>query len=172
MVFNPHSAAVVIVALVAAICDIRTHRIPNVLTFGAAAVGMAFSVWQHGLPGLGWSAAGWLTAVALFFPFFALRGIGAGDVKLLGALGAWLGPWNALYLAALTAIAGGVMALAIVCLQSSARHTLRNVWLMFTTWRVIGVRPIPGLTLETSRGPKLAYAIPIAAGALTTLWLR
>lgn len=172
MIVNAPATVVIVVALLACVCDIRTRRIPNVLTFGTAAAAMAFSFWQYGLAGLGWSVAGWLTAVALFFPFFALRGIGAGDVKLLGALGAWLGVWNALYLAVLTGIAGGVMALIVVFVRRSMRDTGRNLRVLLTTWRIGGLRPVPGLTLDTSPGPKLAYAIPIAVGAMATLWLR
>jgi Flp pilus assembly protein protease CpaA len=66
---DARSIAVLAVALAACVWDVRTQRIPNLLTFGAAAAAMAFSLWQNGLAGLGWSIAGWLTAVALFFPF-------------------------------------------------------------------------------------------------------
>ena len=51
--------------------------------------------------------------IVLFLPFFLLRGMGAGDVKLLAALGAWLGPMQTIWLALFTSIAGGVMALVI-----------------------------------------------------------
>ena len=54
-----------------------------------------------GLPGLGLSLGGWLVGCALFLPWFLLRGMGAGDVKLLAALGAWLGPRDALWIALL-----------------------------------------------------------------------
>ena len=172
MGLDARSIAVLAVAVAACVWDIRTRRIPNVLTFGAAAAAAIFALLQHGMPGLGWSAAGWLTGLALFFPFFALRGMGAGDVKLLGALGAWLGPLNVLYLATFAAIAGGIMAIVVVLSHGVLGRTLSNVWLLLTTWRVNGLRPVDGLTLETSRGPKLAYAIPITAGALATLWLR
>ena len=56
------------------------------------------------------SAGGWLLGIALFFPFFALGGLGGGDVKLLGALGAWLGPTAVFHVGLYSAIAGGVMA--------------------------------------------------------------
>lgn len=172
MTFEPRSIAVVLIALAACVCDVRTRRLPNALTFGAAGAAILFWFVQVGTAGLFSSAAGWLAAVAMFFPFFVLRGMGAGDVKLLGALGAWLGLANTPYLACFTALAGGVMALVVMAARGYLGEGLRNLWLLVTFWRVVGVRPFDQLTLAGSRGPKLAYAVPIAVGALTTLWLR
>jgi prepilin peptidase CpaA len=169
---DARTTAVIAVALAACICDVRTRRLPNALTFGAALAALCFALFQDGLSGLGWSAAGWLTALALFFPFFALRGLGAGDVKLLAALGAWFGASNALYLALYTAVAGGVMAIAVLVSRRYAKQAFWNLWLLLAFWRTNGVRPLPELTLQGGTGPKLAYAIPIAVGALTTLWLN
>src|SRR6185436_6179405 len=98
---------VLVVALVAVACDVRTRRIPNWLTFGAAAAARAYGAFAAGLPRVGTSAAGWLAGAALFFPFFALGGMGAGDVKLLAALAAWLGPAESVWLAMFAAAAGG-----------------------------------------------------------------
>lgn len=167
------TAAVVAVAVTACVWDLSTRRVPNVLTFGSAGAAVAFALWQHGVAAMGWSLAGWLTAIALFFPFFALGGLGAGDVKLLGALGAWLGGVSAsLYLACFTALAGGVMALVVMLSRRHLGQGFRNLGTLLLFWGTSGVRPLPELTLQGSRGPKLAYALPIAVGALTTLWLR
>jgi prepilin peptidase CpaA len=163
---------VLIVAIVASVYDIRTRRVPNLLTFGVAAVALAYYFAVGGVSWLGWSAGGWLMAVALFFPFFALGGLGAGDVKLLGAFGAWLGPAGAVYLAFFTGLAGGVMALLVVLARGRVARTFSNLWTLVLFWRVAGLQPMPSLTLESSVGPRLAYALPIAAGALTTLWLK
>ena len=81
----------------ASIWDVRTRRIPNALTFGSAAVALAFHAFDAGslraLPvAVAWSVAGWIVGFLLFLPVFLLGGMGAGDVKLLAALGAWLGP--------------------------------------------------------------------------------
>ena len=83
-------------------------RIPNWLTFGAALAALAYGAFDWRIAGVGISAAGWLAGAALFFPFFALGGMGAGDVKLLAALGAWLGPAESVWLAMFAASAGGV----------------------------------------------------------------
>jgi prepilin peptidase CpaA len=167
-----HTLVVLALVLTACLFDVRTRRIPNRLTLGAALAALVTALIQGGLAALGWSAAGWLMAVILFFPFFALRGMGAGDVKLLGAVGAWLGPLNALYLGFFTALAGGVCALIVVLVHGYARQAFKNLWLLMTHWRVGGIRPLPELTLEHGQGLRLAYAIPIAVGTVTTLWLR
>lgn len=169
---DTRAIAVVLVAVTACVFDVRTRRLPNVLTLGAALIAVCFALIQGGVSEAGWSLAAWGTALALFFPFFALRGLGAGDVKLIAALSAWLGVSGALYLALYTALAGGVMAVVVLISQKYHKQAFWNLWLLLTFWRTNGVRPLPELTLNTSRGPKLAYAIPIAAGALTTLWLN
>ena len=161
---------VLAVALVAVICDLRTRRIPNALTFGAAAAGLAFAFYTGGWSGLGQAAAGWFVGALLLFPLFALGGMGAGDVKLVAALGAWLGPIDAVWLTIFASIAGGVVAVMVSVGHGYLRQALSNVWLMFTHWRVAGLRPVPGLTLKDATAPRLAYAIPIALGLVCTLW--
>ena len=165
-------AAVIAIAAVAVFCDVRTRRIPNALTFGAALAAFAFAAATSGVSGLGAAAGGWVTGAALFFPFFALRGMGAGDVKLLAALGAWLGPVETIWLAMFAAMAGGVLGIAVAIARGYLSTALRNVWLIFTHWRVAGIQPVPGLTLSDTKAPRLAYAIPIAVGLMVTLWRR
>jgi prepilin peptidase CpaA len=80
------------VSVAAVAWDVTTRRIPNALTFGAEIAAVAVHVYFEGWAGIGPSLAGWLVGAALFFPFFALGGMGAGDVKLLAAVGAWIGP--------------------------------------------------------------------------------
>jgi prepilin peptidase CpaA len=165
-------AASLVVASAACVADLRTRRIPNVLTFGAAAMALMFHALTTGLPGVGLAAAGWVVGAAVFFPVFALGGMGGGDVKLLGALGAWLGPADALFVGLYGAIAGGLMALAVAAARGYLRTALSNLYFMAVSWRVGGVRPLPELTLEASNSPRLAYALPVLAGLTVTLWLR
>ena len=99
--------AILTVAVIAAVCDVRSRRIPNLLTFGGAAVALIYALMTGGINGFGFAAAGWLAGAALFFPFFALGGMGAGDVKLMAALAAWFGPGDAVWLAMFAAMAGG-----------------------------------------------------------------
>jgi prepilin peptidase CpaA len=162
--------AVLAVACTAVVFDVRTRRIPNLLNFGAAAAALIFAFVAAGTSGATTAAAAWLVGAALFFPIFALGGMGAGDVKLLAALAAWLGPMDAVYLALFTSMAGGVAALALAVGRGYLRQAFSNMWLMLMHWRVAGPAPVPGFTLTDGRAPRLAYAIPIAMGALCTLW--
>jgi prepilin peptidase CpaA len=162
--------AVLSVASLAVAFDVRTRRIPNVLNFGAALAALGFAFLDAGVPGTMTAAGAWLVGVGLFLPFFALGGMGGGDVKLLAALAAWLGPMDAVYLAVFTSLAGGVAAAGVAIARGHGRQALSNIWLMLMHWRVVGPKPVPGLTLQDGRAPRLAYAIPIAVGALCTLW--
>ena len=103
---------------------------------------------------------------------FALRGMGAGDVKLLAAIGAWVGPGQVAAVALATSIAGGVIALVVALGYGYLRQALTNLYLVLMEWSVAGVRPLPAITLEHATGPRLAYAFPIAIGTVVTLWLK
>jgi prepilin peptidase CpaA len=169
---EPSEVAVLILGALACWFDVRTRHIPNLLTFGGAAAALGYSLVRGGPAGLLTSALGWLAGAALFLPFFLLGGMGAGDVKLVACLGAWLGPMAALYVDLYAALAGGVMALALALATGYLGQALMNVWLLLAHWRIAGIRPLPALTLEGSRGPRLPYAVPIAAGALAAIWFR
>lgn len=160
------------VAIVAAVSDLRSRRLPNALTFGAAVVGVAVHFAIAGWAGLGFALTGWALGLAVFFPVYALGGMGAGDVKLLAAFGAWLGPMGALWTALYGAIAGGVLALVVSLASGYTKTALVNLRALLTSWFVGGVRPVDGMTLASSRGPRLPYAVPLAAGAMVTLWMH
>lgn len=172
MISSPAEGAVLLVGAIACVTDVRSRRIPNWLTFGASIAAFVFSSITAGPWGLAASLGGWAVGAALFMPVFLLRGMGAGDVKLMAALGAWVGPSLAMWMTLYAAVAGGVFA-AIVTLAAGCFGTMvRNVWGLLMFWRVAGIQPHPELTLATARGPRLPYAFPIAAGAVAGLWLR
>ena len=169
---TPTYVATIVVAVVAALWDLKTRRIPNLLTFGAALAALLVNAYLSGLTGIGWSIAGWLVGVAFFFPFFALGGMGAGDVKLLAALGAWLGPALAVWVALFSLIAGGALGLVISFGYGYWTQALANIVWMFRFWSSEGLKPVPEVTLATHSGPRLAYAVPVCAGLMVTLWLK
>lgn len=169
---RPTVMLTVAIVTIACWCDLRSGRLPNWLTLGSAGVGMLFHLLSGGITEGAWSSAGFALGGLLFFPLFALGGLGAGDVKLLAAIGAWLGPAGAFYTALYAAIAGGVLAIAVAAARGYLRTAVMNVWGLLCYWRVAGVGPVDGMTLSTATAPRLPYALPIAAGTLLTLWLH
>lgn len=161
------------VAVTASVCDLITRRIPNILTLGAGAAGVCCGLAVQGLDGLGWSLAGWAVGLAVFLPLFFVHGMGAGDVKLLAALGSWVGPdvvlWTALY----GAVAGAILATCVALARGYLRPAMRNIGRILAHWRVFGFTPVPELTLADATAPRLPYAVPIAVGlviALSSSW--
>ena len=163
---------VLLTAALAAVIDVRERRIPNWLTFGAAVTGLAFQVWTSGPSGLMVGAGGWLTGAAIFFLPFALGGLGAGDVKLVAGLGAWLGWQDTVWLGLYTGAAGGLLAIGAALATGYIRQALSNVWLLMMHWRVAGLQPLPQMTIHHGSGPKLAYGVAILAGAMVTVWMH
>jgi len=155
---------------VAAIWDVKQGRVPNTVTFAAAAAGAVTSMILHGPGALPSSLLGCLVGLVLFLPLFAMGGMGAGDVKLLAAFGAWLGPITVLWAAIYASLVGGVMALVVAALHGYLADAFRNLAVVALIWRGGGQAPLAGLTLADSRGPRLAYAVPIGIGALLAFW--
>jgi prepilin peptidase CpaA len=166
-----NQAVVLVIGAAACLCDLRTKHIPNLLTFGGAALAAGYALFTHGFGGLLGSLAGWLTGVAVFLPLFLLGGMGAGDVKLLACVGAWLGYGAALWVALYAAIAGGAMALVLSLATGYLGEALLNISMLLSHWRHNGLTPHPAMTLSSGRGPRLPYALPIAAGTLAVIWL-
>lgn len=159
-------------ALIACVTDVTTRRVPNVVTFGAALVGVAVHIVLGGPRGGVFALIGWAVGLLLFLPLFALRGLGGGDVKLLAALGAFVGPrlvvWTGLY----GAIAGGVFAVVLTLGRGVFGRTLGNLRFILAQWRLAGVGPVDGFTLDNSASVRLPYALPLACGLLVALWLQ
>jgi prepilin peptidase CpaA len=166
------SVIALVVGAVACVTDLGTRRIPNALTIGSALAAFVYAAVATGWSGLLTAGIGWLLGIALLFLPFVLGGMGGGDVKLVGALGAWLGPTAAVWVVLYAGVAGGVLALVVAADRGYLGTAVRNVWLLLTHWRVSGLRPLDELTLATSRSPRLAYAVPIFIGTAATVWLR
>ncbi|MEZ5287851.1 MAG: A24 family peptidase [Vicinamibacterales bacterium] len=160
-----------LVAGVACVTDLRSARIPNVLTFGAISAGLLFHVAAPIGAGASEAALGLAAGLLVFFPLFALNALGAGDVKLMAALGTWLG-WRAVLSVALYgAVAGGVMALGVALWHGYLRRALGNLRTLAAHWVLVGIKPLPELTLDAGRGLlPAAMHLPIFTGLLVTLW--
>ncbi len=167
-----HQWVALAVCVVASFTDLRTRRIPNTLTLGGAILALTYAVLYKGVEGVVFAVMGWGAGLATFLPFYVLGGMGAGDVKLMACLGAWLGPVMAIWTGLYAALAGGVMGIAVALASGYFRALVRNMADLLTHFRVLGVRPHPVLTLERSKGPRLPYALPITAGAIVAMWLH
>lgn len=162
----------VVIALVACLFDMSTQRIPNKLTFTTAALAILFHTAAPA--GAGWMHAtlGLVAGLLVFFPLFALGSMGAGDVKLMAAVGAWIGAVPILYVALYGSIAGGVLAVIVAIKRKHLARAIRNLKMLVTYWWVEGVKPLPALTLESTDSLRMPYALAIAAGLAVTLWQR
>lgn len=159
-----------VAASAACVTDVLTSRIPNVLTFATAGLAIVFHLLAPSGAGGGHAIAGLLAGLALFFPLFALGAMGAGDVKLMAAIGAWIGFTSIVDVALYGSLAGGVFALIVALRRRYLREALRNLRMLGRHWRVHGLTPYPALTLESTHSVRLPYALAIAAGLAVTLW--
>ena len=154
--------------LAAAACwtDLLLRRIPNTLVLIGVAAGLALNTLSAGLAGVERSIEGGALGLAVFLPFMVLGGMGAGDVKLMAALGALLGPANVLGLALVAALAGGLLALLRVAWEGRLRATVRGIAELLWFWAHTGLRPSPTLNLSNPGTIRIPYAVPIAAGTV------
>ncbi|QEZ45839.1 A24 family peptidase [Cupriavidus oxalaticus] len=157
------------IVLTAAAIDLDRRRIPNWLTFGAWIVALPVQVATHGITtgSLAW-LYGWLVGLALFLPLYLLRGMAAGDVKLLAAVGAWLGVSMVLKIALATCVIGGIWALVLLIVTGQTLSTFSRVFHMLSMAVTGRARPVQPEG-EASAG-SIPYGVAIAAGTLTMLF--
>lgn len=162
----PVVGSVVLAGLLAAACvsDLRTRRIPNRLVLVTIAAGFAFAVVANpGMNGLTHAGAGLLTGFAVWFPFYLLRMMGAGDVKLFAAAATFLGARGAIEGALYTALFGG--ALALVYMIYSSGWTWTFIRLGHAAQQPAMVRNAPAANHR-----RMPYALAITAGVLVAFW--
>ena len=154
------------VATTAAFIDVKQRRIPNWLTYPTILLGILLRWCFFGWQGLGSAVAGCLLAGGIVFLFYLVRAMGAGDVKLLAAIGSLLGPHAAGVVLVATAIAGGALALGYVFARRCVGTTLRNTGsaLLFHSWR--GFKAHPELNLDNPAALRMPYGLAIATGTL------
>lgn len=152
--------------IIAIYTDLRWSQIPNRLTFPAMGLGIAFHAWIGGLGDVLFSLAGLGVGMGLFLLPYAYKAIGAGDVKLMAAIGSMVGPSGALSIAILAFLAGGVYALGAMIYQWGLAGTSRK--LAFSAY---GAFVTAGLAWsgEVQLPFKLRYGLAIAAGTLLFL---
>ncbi len=157
-----------LVLLVAAISDVRIQKIPNWLTFSTVAAGLACHSWMNGIAGFFFSLQGVLLGLGLLISFYLAAGMGAGDVKLMGAVGGLLGPKGVFWAFIYTAIIGGILAVALLLWKAGGRETLRRYGRILRTL-MLTHQFIYIPVAENKNIPILYYGVVIALG--TTLYV-
>ncbi len=163
-----------VVLIVAAVIDGIQLKVPNWLTFPLIVSGWVFSTLAYGMAGqgwyvgLGWSLAGTALGLALLLPAYAIGGMGAGDVKLLAGVGAWVHCWITFYAFCLSAIVGAIIAIVMVCWAGALkRHSNQFIYILNEIMTVRNPEALSSIAAERkSRMMLLPYGIPIAIGTI------
>jgi prepilin peptidase CpaA len=163
-----YSALATVLALVAACIDVKTRKIPNLLTLSALVLGLTLHFLFVGRNDGFKSLLASLIAGAIFFLFHIAGGMGAGDVKLIAALSACYGLNNMPYLLIFTSLAGGVMAVAMALKHNRLRETVGNMGTLAAHHTRSGLVPHEELNLGNRSTLRLPYAVAIAVGCVLT----
>lgn len=152
--------------IIASYTDLQWSRIPNWLTFPAMCLGMVLHAWIGGLGDALFALAGLGVGMGLFLLPYACKAIGAGDVKLMAAVGAIVGPFDALSIALLSVLAGGVYALGAMTYQWGPAGTSKKI-----AYSAYGAFVTGGLAWsgDIQLPFKLRYGLAIAVGTLLFL---
>lgn len=164
-------ALLLVTILVAAYFDLRFRRIPNWLVLSAILLALALNTFLFALPGLRTAGLGLGLAFAVYFPLYLLRGMGAGDVKLMMAIGALVGPgpWFLIFIC--TGLLGGVVGLIVLFARGRFRQSLWNI--AFLLNRLVHFQAPyagnPELDIRSGKGLRLPHGVVIALGTIAFL---
>lgn len=159
---------VTVVLITAAVIDGWKLKVPNWITFPFVLCGWIYSTAYFGWSGLGWSVAGTCVGLALLLPAYAIGGMGAGDVKLLAGVGAWIWGTATFYAFCCSAIIGGVIALLMVFWKHNWREHSSQFLTILNEILIIR-KPDQLSTIAAERKSTmmlLPYGIPIAIGTI------
>jgi prepilin peptidase CpaA len=172
----PRGIEVVLIALAlaAAVYDVPYRRIPNWLTAGGVVLGLALNTFIYqGWPGFRFSLLGLCAGFGAYFILYSMRAMGAGDVKLMAAIGAMVGWQNWFGIFLMTAIVGGLAGLALVLARGRLRKTVFNVGFIVSEMK--SGRPAylkkEELDVRSPKSMGLPHGAVIALGTLCFLGL-
>lgn len=175
LVLDWRTGVLLLLLFFAAYSDYRSHRIPNALVLAGLLFGMLYNLIVPAFPGTTRLLPLWglMTGLLMFLPMYALGIMGAGDVKLMAMVGAFLGPGETLQAVLASLIAGGILALVHVIGKGTGRRLLHNISMLFRQGLFAlahGALPDWQLTHEQSAG-KMPFGVAIAVGTTTCLVL-
>jgi prepilin peptidase CpaA len=155
-------ALTIAVTLVAAVVDFRTHRIPNWLTVPAFFVGLGLRTAISGWPGAKASLEGAGLALLLLLPLVLMRALGAGDWKLMGAVGAFIGPVLFLFVLLGSVLVSGLMAMVEMMRTRRVKETFGNLVVLVQGFFSFGLRAHPEISLDNPALLKLPFGVAVA----------
>jgi prepilin peptidase CpaA len=156
----------VIVLAVATFTDLRSRRIPNWLVLPFLAAGFVVSTWLNGWHGIAQSLEGAGLALLIYGFLFWMGGMGAGDVKLSIAIGAWIGPSQLFIALVITGMAGGIMVLCWAAFGGFLKELFTGAGNLAFGWKDRGGLRDPEMALSNPLRRKMPYAPAIAVGTL------
>jgi prepilin peptidase CpaA len=160
-------AVFTLLLLLAALGDVRSRRIPNRLVLGTTLIGILYSAIVLGpLWGTLKGVEGFFTGLAFWLPFYVLGWLGAGDVKLVAAAGAWLGPREVVEGSLIAALLGALLAFLWMLRSRGLRNSVETLGVAATLPSVLTQSPS-----AADRVRLLPYSVPIAVGALCAAWV-
>jgi len=164
--------AVALLGLVVSWTDLRARRIPNVaLAIALAYACIAYTVyawsagWVPGLRALGFALLGMLLGFALLYPAYAVRQVGAGDVKLMMVFGFFLGPIGGVLALFTGALVGGAWALVLSWRHGGLRQVFANLRNMARAAYASGFREM-SWDLRSAGAVTMPYGVALSAGAI------
>jgi prepilin peptidase CpaA len=159
---------VTVVLVVAAVIDGIQLKVPNWLTYPFVITGWVYSVSAYGLEGLGWTVLGTIVGLVLLLPAYSIGGMGAGDVKLMMGIGAWVHVSTTFYAFCATTIVGAVLAVLMVLARKAWQKHYMQFWSILAEIMVIK-NPDKLATIAAERKSTmllLPYGIPMAIGTI------
>jgi prepilin peptidase CpaA len=145
--------------------DWRFRRIPNWLTVPGLVLGVAVNTLVWGWPGARASLLGAILGLGLLLPFVMVRSLGAGDWKLVGALGAFLGPRHLITVLLGAVLVAGVMAVVMVIWHKRVRQTVRNLGRMLAAFLTLHL-PGPDVSLDNPEALKVPFGVAVAVAVI------
>jgi prepilin peptidase CpaA len=150
----------------AGVIDWRTRKIPNWLTVSGFAIGVGIHAWLGAWHGVLTSLEGAGLALAILLPLVVLRALGAGDWKLMGAIGALLGPMMMLFVLLASIVVTAGMAVLRMMQAGKVKSTLVNVVTLVKGFATFGLKPNPQISLDNPQLMKIPFGVGAAIGTL------
>ena len=167
-------AVLVVIVVTAAIYDLRYRKIPNWLVLTGLVLGFGLNTFLFGVTGLAASASGMGLALLIYFPLYLLRAMGAGDAKLMAAVGSIVGWGNWLAVFVATAVIGGALGIIVLLFAGRIRKTFWNIgWILNEILHFRApYHSSKELDVRSAQGMRMPHGVAIALGSITFLVVR